>query len=801
MGSVDQHGLGCVGRRIGRALLLLAIPIALALGASGTGATRMDARVGASDASVDATRGPGLMPVGHFGGSSLAVAATANRIYAGQGPVLAVYQPTGDGALQLLGESAPLPGLITEIEVAGGLLALAFADDVQDPNNFDSENSTLQGGLALMDVKDAESPRITAVIEDLAALAIGLGWAAGEKDLAGTNPGGVVVRQMVMVLPALHLATDAGLISLDISDPKAPRPLGLYPPDGQAAWGLAYGRRLLYANTGSGLAVLDMADPSQPKLLGCGTDFGLVAESLERAREDRAAGKSRAKDSNPTFGRFAGRAELSDADGPAPPEALRAAPAPLLPDQGTNCQGDGFFGARLAMGSDMLYLSWFDEILILSLRRPTRPDLVGFGFTSSTTIDIVVGSRWLYSLGNEGLLEVLDAGTPEDFIAPIGQLDLPGLGARLSVVGDRVYAATREGGLRVIDIAERAAPREIGALIGAPHPRSIELADGRAYVVDGYSGLQIYDLADPLRPRKLGAYRMPQAQDLRIDAQRAYLLSAGGEVRVLDLSRPARPRELGALNLASRVIGMAAADGLLYAGLPIDPQDSSGQATRHVLSVLDASLPARPRILTSLDVFRIGGAQKIALHGGRLYALGFGGLAIFDRTDPRAPTALGTYYLPRGNVEVTDLGLAGDRAYIALGQTGLVVVDVSEPRNPVEVGVLQVGGRSLRGLAADGDELYVADRGRFDFDARPDRLGISLLDMTVPNRARRLLRREGLAIGKIGQFVDGQFFDAQADAALARSGDILYLADSRSGIQVFRRFEGPRVYLPVLLHP
>jgi hypothetical protein len=784
---------------LGGALLLLW----MILGAA-TGLRDGAVPAAAAGAAVDATRGPGLLPVGHFGGSSLAVAATANRVYAGQGPVLAVYEPAGDGELRLLGRSAPLPGLITEIEVAGGLLAVAFADDMQDANDFDPGAGGNRGGLALLDVTDASRPRIRSVVDDLAALALGLGWAGGgggDGEVAfarakidpmagpeGAAPLGAVriagggapvmpaagIGQMVLNPPWLALATEAGVISLDISDPVAPRPLGLYSPDGQSAWGLAYGRRLLYANTDAGLEVLEMADPSRPKLVGCGTNFGQVAARLE------AAGAG--------FG-----------------AAASGFPRSARPAQAGGCQGGGFSGARLELASDKLYLNWFGDILFYDLRRPTGPELVGFAFTSSMLVDVVAGTRWLYSLGQDGRLEVMDLSLEEDFaLSSVGQLDLPGVGARLSVIGNRAYAATSEGGLRVIDLTLPPAPREIGALIGAPHPRAIELASGRAYVVDGYSGLQIFDLADPARPNKLGAYSMPRAQALSLDGDRGYLLTENGELRAIDLSRPARPRELGTVGAVAQTAStsaMLAADGLLHLGQALTIEGEFGSSLVPGLAVMDASLPAAPRLLAGLDLSRIGGAAFLQRQAGRLYALGRSGLAIFDMADPSAPTALGTYYLPRGNPEITDLALAGDRAYLTLGATGLVVVDVSEPSNPVEVGVVPAGGRNMRSLAVDGDALYVVDRGEFDFEAPPDRLGISLLDLSVPNRARRLLRREGLAIGKLDRLVDDRFFfDGLAEAALARSGDYLYLADSRSGIQVFRRFEGPRVYLPALSH-
>lgn len=73
-------------------------------------------------------------------------------------------------------------------------------------------------------------------------------------------------------------------------------------------------------------------------------------------------------------------------------------------------------------------------------------------------------------------------------------------------MGGYAYVATGEGGLRVVDIANPAAPVEVGALDTPGSAVDVELMGNHAYVADGVGGLRVVDVAKPAAPAEVGVY-------------------------------------------------------------------------------------------------------------------------------------------------------------------------------------------------------------------------------------------------------------------------------------------------------
>ncbi len=71
------------------------------------------------------------------------------------------------------------------------------------------------------------------------------------------------------------------------------------------------------------------------------------------------------------------------------------------------------------------------------------------------------------------------------------------------------YVAGGSSGLRIVDIANPASPREVGAYDTPGSAYGIAVASSYAYVADGSTGLRIVDITDPTSPREVGAYDTP----------------------------------------------------------------------------------------------------------------------------------------------------------------------------------------------------------------------------------------------------------------------------------------------------
>jgi hypothetical protein len=123
------------------------------------------------------------------------------------------------------------------------------------------------------------------------------------------------------------------------------------------------------------------------------------------------------------------------------------------------------------------------------------------------------------------------------------------------------------------------------------------------------------------------------------------------------------------------------------------------------LRILDASNPASPVEIGSLDL-PTGSSQGVAVVGSRAYvADGISGLRVVDVTTPTAPTLLGQV-ATGGTAE--RVAVAGSYAYVAANFGGLVVADVSNPLAPAVVGSLSFGGLNARGVTVAGTRAYVA---------------------------------------------------------------------------------------------
>jgi hypothetical protein len=157
----------------------------------------------------------------------------------------------------------------------------------------------------------------------------------------------------------------------------------------------------------------------------------------------------------------------------------------------------------------------------------------------------------------------------------VGALDTPGAaqGVALGTAGSAAYAYVADGqaGLQVVDLTDRARPRQVGTL---PAPNSCPATGahpdcGPAFVVDvavagshlyrtdakrqyctnqgcianPESGLRVFDVSSPASPREVGFLHTPgEAQRVALAGRYAYLADGSGGLRVIDADQPTGDR-------------------------------------------------------------------------------------------------------------------------------------------------------------------------------------------------------------------------------------------------------------------
>jgi hypothetical protein len=126
----------------------------------------------------------------------------------------------------------------------------------------------------------------------------------------------------------------------------------------------------------------------------------------------------------------------------------------------------------------------------------------------------------------------------------------------------------------------------------------------------------------------------------------------------------------------------------------------------NALAVGGAPPRLQPLLQGKWPGFARGPAHDVQVMGNRAYlALGYGGLAILDVSNPASPVQVGGYDTS-GDAE--GVAVSGSVAYVADGDAGLQIIDVSNPANPVRVGGYDTSGTAY-GVAVSGTVAYVAD--------------------------------------------------------------------------------------------
>lgn len=182
-------------------------------------------------------------------------------------------------------------------------------------------------------------------------------------------------------------------------------------------------------------------------------------------------------------------------------------------------------------------------------------------------------------------------------------------------------------------------------------------------------------------------------------------------------------------------------------------------AVGHRVHAYDVSDPAAPRELGSTAAFG-DFVSDIELAGSRAYVTaGSSGLHLLDIADPAAISELGSWDSP-GSAE--GAALNGSLLYLADGPFGVAVVDVSNPAAPSRLGAAFESHFAFD-VAVDGERIYVAGAGA----------GVLAADVSEAGAPREL------------GTVDTPGFARD----LAISGQLLYVADQWGGVRIMQLTE------------
>ena len=322
-----------------------------------------------------------------------------------------------------------------------------------------------------------------------------------------------------------------------------------------------------------------------------------------------------------------------------------------------------------------------------------------------------------------------------DFGPRLPMLRSIGLGGVMdaTVEGDTLYVIG-QGKLHVADISQPTQPKIIGRLTDLGNTRQIEIHRGIAYVTAREDGLFVIDVTNREAPKLICHYdSIELATGIALSGDVAFIACRNAGVEFVDISNPRRPVHLSTVR-TGEAQSVVARNGVLYAGV---------WGSRELV-ICDVSDPYRPAVIskTPLD----GYGDGVALRGNYCFVatghhargrrrdegdksphFGAGhGLEVFDVSDPAKPrfvSRIKTRRFYRIGMDMWDVMLAGDYAFLGDTYNGVFVVDISNIKQPRFVGHRQLApvprtidgldtGESLPapvgGIALAKDTLYVA---------------------------------------------------------------------------------------------
>ena len=291
----------------------------------------------------------------------------------------------------------------------------------------------------------------------------------------------------------------------------------------------------------------------------------------------------------------------------------------------------------------------------------------------------------------------------------LGELALDGRPLNVRAAGDHAYLAMGGAGLRVVSVANPAAPVVVGSYVPAVdnYFNDVKLVEaaGRRYAVLAGSPVEVIDVTTPASP-SLVATMATDAHTVFLDGTMAYSVDGmRAELDIFDIADPRAPIQRAAFE----VPGLPSFSGFhdLYAAGGFVYLSTFGYG----LVVVDARAPSAPVVagMTAEDpsrrywhspwVTQVAG-KPVIVHGDE-FAGPESGVRLLDG-DPASPTYLGTlgdWHL-RDDISTHNVMAHGATVYLSHYQDGIRVLDITNPATPTQLGYFNTWSEDIATAAA-----------------------------------------------------------------------------------------------------
>jgi len=260
----------------------------------------------------------------------------------------------------------------------------------------------------------------------------------------------------------------------------------------------------------------------------------------------------------------------------------------------------------------------------------------------------------------------------------------------VAVIGNYAYVADWYGGLKIIDVTNKANPILVGSS-ATTSAQGTTVVGNYAYVADDYGGLKIIDVSNKTRPNLVGSAATQLARDVTVVGNYAYVADGKDGLIIIDVSNKTRPILVG-----------SEATGTPYSVTVIGNYAYTANKDDG-LKIIDVSNKTSPILVASAA---IDFPRDVTVIGNYAYvADDSSGLKIIDVSNKTSPILVGSAAFAGNAYGVT---VVGSYAYVADFKGNLKIIDVSNKTSPIIAGSASTTGYAY-GVTVVGNHAYVAD--------------------------------------------------------------------------------------------
>jgi hypothetical protein len=588
------------------------------------------------------------------GGAATAIAIHGGVAYAGIGASLALFDVTDPLHPALLPTTLPLPDVAEDLAIDNGFLFAVTRET----------GGTGNARLLTFDLGEPRAPRplgagLTLPVREIGAIAVAFG--------------------------DIVLAGEQGVLIVDTKDPAAPRLIARVPtgtPAGRRPWAADIaidGDGLAWIARPWGLYTVDLANPTPSGVVerhrrptrGIAAAGGLVFALTESGSIEVWLGEDLADEATR---RIEIRPEERATRAPVVLDGLASAPRAIaaagdqvlvIDHAGRRLRAfDARTPAELRLRDEVWIAAQDSERAALALADGAEADddLAADAMANGWPADDRIADGVLGIVLERGGVLTARAGDFSNIGRPAVPIAPPIIHTHLAA--GYAFASAEAAGFYVLDLADPALPRVVGAL-------QVVAEAGRADPV----------ASDPSRPDPAGLRPDARAVAFRsaiVQDDVAFACTAQDGVFAIDVGSPADLRVLGRLPEAPACYpgtNLAYRDGTVYLTT----------ADRR-LAVVDVADPRAMRLVSAAGAGGIHDITTLAVEGDHLYATGYaaitaGVLYVLDLSDPARPRRVAGLDF---NQAYAKLAVAYRRVFLSGSFGSVAIVDFMPPANLIQ---------------------------------------------------------------------------------------------------------------------